>query len=185
VTRVAAPTRDVELQGHYAGAVTRLAAYMIDTVTLSFLFAVGATVFEFLVADVLGISFDIADAPVAATVALAVWSFLYFAVPLAASGRTFGSAVLGLQVVRADGRALDPRHAVIRTLAFPLSFLLFGLGFLLILVNRERRALQDLIADTAVVYAWDARAARLRILARAPVGGDGPGGTSTVASLLP
>jgi hypothetical protein len=52
-------------------------------------------------------------------------------------------------------------------------------------VNRERRALQDLIADTAVVYAWDARAARLRILARAPVGGDGDGGTSTVASTLP
>jgi hypothetical protein len=46
-------------------------------------------------------------------------------------------------------------------------------------VNREHRALQDLIADTAVVYAWDARAARLRILARSPAGGDEPGGTST------
>ena len=43
-------------------------------------------------------------------------------------------------------------------LAFPLSFLLFGLGFLLILVQRERRALHDLIAGTAVVYDWDARA---------------------------
>ena len=64
-------------------------------------------------------------------------------------------------------------------LVFPLSFLFFGLGFLLILVNREHRALQDLIVDTAVVYAWDARAARLRILARAPAGGDEPGGTST------
>jgi uncharacterized RDD family membrane protein YckC len=185
VTQFAAPERDLELQGHYAGAVTRLVAYMIDATTLSFLFALGAKVFEFFVADVLGISFEIGDAPVASSVALAVWSFLYFAVPLAASGRTFGSAIMGLQVVRADGRELDPRHAVIRTLAFPLSFLLFGLGFLLILVNRERRALQDLIADTAVVYAWDARAARLRILARAPVGGDGDGGTSTVASTLP
>jgi uncharacterized RDD family membrane protein YckC len=171
VTRFAAPARDLELQGHYAGAVTRLVAYMVDAVTLSLLFAVGATVFEFLVADVLGIDFDVADSPVAATVALAVWSFLYFAVPLAASGRTFGSATLGLRVVRADGRELDPRHAVIRVLAFPLSFLLFGLGFLLILVQRERRALHDLIADTAVVYAWDARAARLRLLARSP--GDG------------
>ena len=63
------------------------------------------------------------------------WSFVYFAVPLAASGRTFGSAIVGLQVVRADGSDLGPRHAVIRTLAFPLSFLLFGLGFLLILVQ--------------------------------------------------
>ena len=104
VTQFAAPGRDLELQGHYAGAVTRLVAYLIDSVTLSFLFAVGATVFEFVLADVLGIDFDVADHPVAATVALAVWSFLYFAVPLAASGRTFGSAILGLRVVRSDGR---------------------------------------------------------------------------------
>jgi len=36
-----------------------------------------------------------------------------------------------------------------------------------VLVQRERRALHDLIARTAVVYSWDARAARLRWLARA------------------
>lgn len=47
MTQFAAPGRDLELQGHYAGAVTRLVAYLIDSVTLSFLFAVGATVFEF------------------------------------------------------------------------------------------------------------------------------------------
>lgn len=168
MTPFASPGRDVALQGHYAGAVTRLAAYVIDAATVSVLFAVGAGVVEFLLADVLGISFEIADVPLAATIAFAVWSFLYFAVPLAASGRTFGSAILGLRVVRADGGSLDPKHAVIRVLAFPLSFLLFGLGFLLILVHRERRALHDLIAGTAVVYDWDARAARLRFLARAP-----------------
>jgi hypothetical protein len=33
-------------------------------------------------------------------------------------------------------------------------------------VQREHRAVYDLIAGTAVVYAWDARAARLRFLAR-------------------
>jgi uncharacterized RDD family membrane protein YckC len=49
---------------------------------------------------------------------------------------------------------------------FPLSFLLCGLGFLGILVQREHRALHDLIAGTAVIYSWDARAARLRFLAR-------------------
>jgi uncharacterized RDD family membrane protein YckC len=82
------------------------------------------------------------------------------------SGRTAGMAVLGVQVVRADGAAAEPRRGVLRALVFPLSFLLLGLGFLGILVQRERRALHDLIAGTAVVYAWDARAARLRFLAR-------------------
>ena len=52
------------------------------------------------------------------------------------------------------------------SLVFPLSFLLFGLGFLGILVQREHRAMHDLIAGSVVIYAWDARAARLRFLAR-------------------
>jgi uncharacterized RDD family membrane protein YckC len=75
-------------------------------------------------------------------------------------------ALLGVRVVRADGSAIDPWRGVLRALVFPLSFLLFGLGFLGILVQRERRALHDLIAGTAVVYSWDARGARLRFLAR-------------------
>jgi uncharacterized RDD family membrane protein YckC len=91
---------------------------------------------------------------------------LYFAYPWAVSGQTPGMAVLGIRVVRADGTVLPPSHAIVRTLAFPLSFLLCGLGFLGILVQREHRALHDLIADTAVIYSWDARAARLRFLAR-------------------
>jgi uncharacterized RDD family membrane protein YckC len=75
-------------------------------------------------------------------------------------------AALGVRVVRADGKGLDPWRGVLRALVFPLSFLLCGLGFLGILVQREHRALHDLIAGSAVIYAWDARAARLRFLAR-------------------
>ncbi len=55
---------------------------------------------------------------------------------------------------------------MIRTLVFPLSFLLLGLGFTGILFQRDRRALHDMIAGTAVVYYWPARAARLRFLDR-------------------
>ena len=75
-------------------------------------------------------------------------------------------ALLGVQVVRAYGTRLDPWRGWVRSLTFPLGFLTLGLGFLGILVQREHRALYDLIAGTTVVYAWDARAARLRFLAR-------------------
>jgi uncharacterized RDD family membrane protein YckC len=75
-------------------------------------------------------------------------------------------AMLGIQVVKADGTSLTPREATLRTLALPLSIVVFGLGFIGILVQRERRALHDLLAGTAVIYSWDARAARLRWLAR-------------------
>jgi uncharacterized RDD family membrane protein YckC len=97
-----------------------------------------------------------------------LWEFTYFGYSWAVSGRTFGMAALGIRVVGADGSVLEPRRGIVRALVFPLSFLLCGLGFLGILVQREHRALHDLIAGTAVVYAWDARAARLRFLARQP-----------------
>ena len=72
-----------------------------------------------------------------------------------------------------------------RALVFPLSFLLVGLGFLGILVQRERRALHDLIAGTAVVYSWDARAARLRFLAREAEMAAQPGHSSPLAGASP
>ena len=55
---------------------------------------------------------------------------------------------------------------MLRTLCLPLSLALLGVGILMILINRQRRALHDLIAGTAVVYSWNARAARLRFLAK-------------------
>ena len=75
-------------------------------------------------------------------------------------------ATLGVQVVATDGDPIGAAPGGIRTLTLPLSFLLFGLGFLGILLNRERHALHDRFAKTVVVYSWDARAARLRWLAR-------------------
>jgi len=94
------------------------------------------------------------------------WQFFYYAYCWAASGKTPGMVLLGVQVVGLDGGQVGARRGVIRTLAFPLSFILLGLGFIGILFQRDRRALHDLIAGTAVIYIWDAREARLRSLAR-------------------
>ena len=61
----------------------------------------------------------------------------------------------------AHRRISDPVEAMAQRVAERAMDLVPG-----ILVQRERRALHDLIAGTAVVHAWDARAARLRFLAR-------------------
>ncbi len=95
--------------------------------------------------------------------AFGVWSFVYIAGSLAATGRTIGKAVMGLLVVRSDGGKTSARRAMLRTIAFPLSFLLFGIGFLVGLVRRDRRELHDLLAGTSVIYAWDATTAQLRV----------------------
>jgi uncharacterized RDD family membrane protein YckC len=152
------------LEGHYAGAVTRFAAFVLDIVAIATLFTLFGRVVEFVVSVLSDDPIDVARGTLGSRIALVVWAFVYFAHPLAVAGRTFGMAVAGIRVVRADGSDIDGWHAVLRVLALPLSFLLFGLGLILILLRRDRRALHDLIASTAVVYAWDARAARLRFL---------------------
>jgi uncharacterized RDD family membrane protein YckC len=165
--------RDLGLQGHYAGVATRFGAFVIDVTVVSTSFAVGGLVVEYVVSALIGNEVDLSDAPVVSTVLLGGWWFLYCVYALSVAGRTPGMAALGLQVVHSDGSQLDVGHAVLRVVTFPLSFLLFGFGFLLILVRRDRRALHDLLGGACVVYAWDARAARLRFLARsAPVGPD-------------
>lgn len=163
-TTYLASASNAGLQGHYAGVVTRACSFAIDVLTIAVLFSIGGTIVEYLLSALLGVDVSFADNPVMSWIALVLWVLLYCAYPLATSGRTFGMAVVGVRAVRADGGDLDARHAVIRVLVFPLSFVLFCFGFVLILLRRDRRALHDLIARSAVVYAWDARAARLRFL---------------------
>ncbi len=156
----------VSCQGHYAGSVSRFAAYAIDLAVSSGAFSLALAAVSYGVRIVTGHTVSWNRSNLVVAIGFAVWEFVYFGYSWAVSGRTFGMALLGIRVVRADGTVMEPRRGVVRALVFPLSFLLCGLGFLGILVQRERRALHDLIAGTAVVYAWDARAARLRFLAR-------------------
>jgi uncharacterized RDD family membrane protein YckC len=151
---------------HFGGAVSRFVAYVVDLGVSTGVFMLALAAISFAASIITGhsISWNRNDLPV--TILYVAWLFVYFAYSWGASGKTLGMALLGVKVVAADGTQAGPHRAVIRTLAFPLSFLLLGLGFTGILFQRDRRALQDIIAGTAVVYAWDARAARLRYLDR-------------------
>jgi uncharacterized RDD family membrane protein YckC len=154
------------LQGKYAGFASRFAAFAADVgVSVGvFMLVLAAISFAARVLTGEDIAWNRGDTWV--VIAYAVWAFVYFAYSWAASGRTAGMALFGVRVVRDDGTDASGRQAVVRTLAFPLSFLFLGLGFVGILLGDRRRALHDVIARTAVVYSWDARAARLRFLSR-------------------
>jgi uncharacterized RDD family membrane protein YckC len=155
----------VSQQGHYAGAVTRLCAFVVDQFIASTAYTLAVGGLQFAVALVSDVDFKVDNYPILLAITYTSWLFIYYAYSWAAAGRTLGMTLVGLRVVRGDGAAISVRQAVVRALAMPLSFLIFGLGFLGILIGRKRRALHDVIADTAVVYGWDARAARLRFLA--------------------
>ena len=160
------PARWVGAQGHYAGSVSRLAAYLIDLIVSSVVFELALTAISFVSSILTGRGVSWHRGSIVVLVIYVVWQFLYFGFWWAANGKTVGMSLLGVHVVQADGTRLEPWRGWVRSLTFPLGFLTVGLGFLGILVQREHRAVYDLIAGTAVVYAWDARAAQFRFLAR-------------------
>jgi uncharacterized RDD family membrane protein YckC len=173
VTTVPVPSAALTVgrQGNYAGAISRLAAFAADVGASWGLYTLGVALFSAALKLVTGHSFTLNNHRLAGFITLTVWEFLYFTYQWAVSGKTLGMAILGLQVVTAQGAPINGRQAVFRTvgLGFTLLFTL-GIGFLGIIFQRNRRALNDYIAGTAVVYDWDARAARLRWIARK----DGP-----------
>jgi uncharacterized RDD family membrane protein YckC len=155
-------------QGHYAGGVSRLLAFAADVGASWGIFTVVAAAIAFAIQLITGRTYHLAKYQLVSVSLLVVWEFVYFAYQWSLGGRTIGMAVLGIRVVRTDGTPIGVREAVVRTLTLPLSFLFLGVGFVGILVSRDRHALHDRFAGTAVVYSWDARAARLRWLARQP-----------------
>ena len=160
------PEMTVGRQGHYAGAISRLVAFGADVGASWGLYLLGSALADIAVRLVTGHTYTLTNHRLAAFIVLGVWEFLYFSYQWAVSGKTLGMAIFGVQVVTVEGGPISPQRAVLRTVGLALTLLTLGIGFLGIVYQRERRALDDFIAGTAVVYDWDAKAARLRWLAR-------------------
>ena len=160
------------LQGDYSGPVSRLAAFALDLVISYFLFTLALAAISFSISIVVGHSVHYSRSGSAVVFAVSVvWEFVYFAYCWATTGKTPGMVILGIRVVRADGAHAEPWRAVVRTLILPISIVFFFVSLPLILLQRAHQAPHDLVAGTAVVYAWDARAAKWRLLARASARG--------------
>jgi uncharacterized RDD family membrane protein YckC len=161
------------LQGHYAGAASRLAAYLIDQGVLGLMFLAASAVVSYSI-DLFLPDNGGWEAPTWVVASLyGLWYVAYFAIPWSVSGKSLGMLVVGIRVVRGDGSALGGPSALVRALVLPLGFVTAGLTFIGIVVGRRHRALQDCAAGSVVVYDWDARAARLRVMARPDVAAPG------------
>jgi uncharacterized RDD family membrane protein YckC len=66
-------------------------------------------------------------------------------------GTTVGGSVLGIHVVRLDGRPIDWGTGIVRALGCFLSLFVAGLGFIWIAFDAEKQAWHDKIAGTVVV----------------------------------
>ncbi|MEI7059145.1 RDD family protein [Nocardioides sp. CCNWLW239] len=149
------------MSGHYAGAISRAAAAAIDGLLIAGLYTLGVAGLGFLLETFTSLSFTGDRSTLLGLSAFVAWAFFYVFISLAISGQTIGKGLAGLRVVRADGTAPGVRTMFVRTLVFPLSVMFFGIGLLLIVVQREHRSLHDLIAKTCVVYDWGDRSAEM------------------------
>ena len=154
------------LQGHYAGFASRFASFVVDLIVVTGIFMLVLAAINFAASVITGKDIAFNRGNLWVVIAYLIWGFVYFAHFWGLNGRTAGEAMFGVQVLTDEGADVTLRRAALRTLVFPLSFLILGLGFVGILVGEQRRALHDVIAGTVVVYSWDARAARLRFLSR-------------------
>jgi uncharacterized RDD family membrane protein YckC len=67
------------------------------------------------------------------------------------SGQTPGKRLLGLKVIQTTGEPVTYKKALLRYVGYIVSFVLLGLGFLMIAFDRRKRGLHDLLAGTLVI----------------------------------
>ena len=123
------PAARLGFQGHFAGVASRFLAYVTDVAVGTAVFTLAVAGTAFVVSIIISQSVSWNRTNIVVEILYFAWLFLYFAYSWGASGKTLGMAALGVKVVSADGADATARQAVIRTLAFPLSFLMFRAGF--------------------------------------------------------
>jgi uncharacterized RDD family membrane protein YckC len=148
-----APDGSVRLP--YAGLATRGVALAVDAALVTMVFLTGTAVIGLVVslvwnprpAPVVGTAIGVAGLLVEAAYFTGFWS---------STGQTPGMRLLRLRVIDGAGSAPGLGRSLLRLIGLSVAILLLFIGFLPVLVDDRRRALQDLLADTAVVYDDDA-----------------------------
>jgi uncharacterized RDD family membrane protein YckC len=138
--------------GVYGGLVTRGLAFAVDIVLVAATFAVAAALVK-TVGDVFGGHLRPEWlAQTLAGIGLALVAVLYFVGFWSTAGQTPGMRLLGLRVVSYTHAPPGVGRSAVRVLGLALSVVLCFAGFLPALVDGRRRALQDFLARTVVVY---------------------------------
>ncbi|PWT94287.1 MAG: hypothetical protein C5B55_02950 [Blastocatellia bacterium] len=127
----------------------RCGALLIDYIALA-----SIIVFSTLIARMLGGGARSAgsSAETAGVFAAIIFVLLNLAVLPGLTGLTLGKWATGLRIERNDGDDLSLVRAVLRHfVGYPISFILFGIGFLMVALSVRGRGLHDIIAGTVVV----------------------------------
>jgi uncharacterized RDD family membrane protein YckC len=135
--------------GEPAAPMRRIAAALVDA---TLLLALDAAVLYFTLRLCGLTASEIVQLPAAPLLAfLALLDGGYFVAFTAVGGQSIGKMALGIKVVGEEDRPVPVGRATLRTLAYFLSVLPLGAGFLPGVLGAERLALHDRLARTRVV----------------------------------
>ena len=136
----------------YAGFWIRFAAYIVDSILANIMLFIPVTIL-LMVAAMAGFS------PKDPIISLAINMFILIGIAVyylafMASGwqATPGKRILGLHVIKTDGRKIGWSLAFGRYLAYIPSSLFLGVGFFMIGWSDEKKGMHDMICRTRVVH---------------------------------
>jgi uncharacterized RDD family membrane protein YckC len=135
----------------YAGLGTRAAALLVDSLAVHILFLTGSAM-VLLLATLIGWNFSQALADSLAAVGWTLIVAIYFVAFWTAAGQTPGMWLMRLRVLDPSGAPPRLGRALGRLIGLAVAITFVFLGFLPVLIDERRRALQDFVASTVVVY---------------------------------
>jgi uncharacterized RDD family membrane protein YckC len=136
----------------YAGLATRALALAVDVAIVQVIVFSGAAILG-LVGSLVG-EFKI-DTTLTRVLAASAWALTvaaYFVMFWCTVGQTPAMRMMGIRVVAADGRPPGFPRSVVRLIGLGLAIIPLFAGFLPVLVDDRRRALQDMLAGTVVEH---------------------------------
>jgi len=136
----------------YAGIATRAVALALDMVLVHVIVLSGGAILA-LVASLVG---DARLDSLEQVLAACAWAFVvgaYFVLFWSTVGQTPGMRTMALRVRADDGGHVGVLRAAVRLVGLGLAIAPLFLGFVPVLFDARRRALQDFLAGTVVVYA--------------------------------
>lgn len=159
------------LQGEYAGFLSRAAAFTTDVLIISLILIVvnwfiPAMLTQLMRIDLYTCAVSAQNSFLLYTCKFIRYSLLVFTIAFPVlysvffwilAGQTPGKYLFGLRVVRFNGRRMNFVVGMIRYFGYALCILGLGLGFLNVLINDRRQGWHDRLARTCVIYAWEAR----------------------------
>ena len=131
-----------------AGMIVRFVAVAID---FAILLAIDVLVVYFTM-EICGLTAaDVEILPKAPLIAFFIVQNGGYLVAFTAGGQTLGKMAMGIKVVMANGEPVEFGSAMLRYFGYWLSWLILGIGYLMIAFSAEKRGLHDNIAGTVVI----------------------------------